>query len=44
MTVRAGRSRFNLQTLPAADYPRIGVGPGQVQALDAAADATCAGC
>ena len=23
MTVRAGRSRFNLQTLPAADYPRI---------------------
>ena len=24
MTVRAGRSRFNLQTLAAADYPRIG--------------------
>src|SRR5438552_14570184 len=23
MTVRASRSRFNLQTLPAADYPRI---------------------
>jgi DNA polymerase III subunit beta len=33
MTVRAGRSRFNLQTLPAADYPRIGVGQDQVQAL-----------
>ncbi len=33
MTVRAGRSRFNLQTLPAADYPRIGVGTDQVQAL-----------
>jgi len=33
MTVRAGRSRFNLQTLPAADYPRIGVGTEQVQAL-----------
>ena len=28
-----GRSRFNLQTLPAADYPRIGVGQDQVQAL-----------
>src|SRR5215470_16846750 len=25
MTVRAARSRFNLQTLPAADYPRMGV-------------------
>ena len=24
MTVRAGRSRFNLQSLPAGDYPRIG--------------------
>ena len=24
MTVRAGRSRFNLQSLPASDYPRIG--------------------
>src|SRR5262249_41064843 len=23
MTVRAARSRFNLQTLPAADYPRM---------------------
>ncbi len=33
MTVRAGRSRFNLQTLPAADYPRIGAGTDQVQAL-----------
>jgi len=33
MTVRAGRSRFNLQTLPAADYPRIGIGTEQVQAL-----------
>jgi DNA polymerase-3 subunit beta len=33
MTVRAGRSRFNLQTLPAADYPRIGQAQDQVQAL-----------
>src|SRR4029434_698462 len=33
MTVRAGRSRFNLQTLPATDYPRIGQGQDQVQAL-----------
>jgi len=33
MTVRAGRSHFRLQTLPAADYPRIGVGQDQVQAL-----------
>jgi DNA polymerase-3 subunit beta len=33
MTVRAGRSRFNLQTLPAGDYPRIGIGTEQVQAL-----------
>src|SRR4029450_7058046 len=33
MTVRAGRSGFNLQTLPAADYPRIGHGQDQVQAL-----------
>jgi DNA polymerase-3 subunit beta len=33
MTVRAGRSRFNLQTLPAADYPRISQGQDQVQAL-----------
>jgi DNA polymerase-3 subunit beta len=33
MTVRAGRSRFNLQTLPAADYPRIGLGDEQLQTL-----------
>src|SRR4030095_6769346 len=33
MTLRAGRSRFNLQTLPATDYPRIGIGQDQVQAL-----------
>ena len=33
MTVRAGRSRFNLQTLPAADYPRIGIGQEQLQSL-----------
>ena len=33
MTLRAGRSRFNLQALPAADYPRIGIGQEQVQAL-----------
>src|SRR5262249_55592818 len=33
MTLRAGRSRFNLQTLPAADYPKIGVGTEQVQTL-----------
>jgi DNA polymerase-3 subunit beta len=33
MTVRAGRSRFNLQTLPAADYPRITLGTEQLQSL-----------
>ena len=33
MTVRAGRSRFNLQTLAASDYPRIGVGQEQLQTL-----------
>jgi len=33
MTVRAGRSRFNLQTLAAADYPRIGVATEQIQTL-----------
>ena len=33
MTVRAGRSRFNLQTLPAADYPRISLGSEQLQSL-----------
>jgi DNA polymerase-3 subunit beta len=31
MTVRAGRSRFNLQTLPASDYPRIGLSQEQLQ-------------
>jgi DNA polymerase-3 subunit beta len=30
MTVRAGRSRFNLQTLAASDYPRISVGHEQL--------------
>ncbi len=33
MTVRAGRSRFNLQTLAAADYPRISLGADQLQTL-----------
>ena len=33
MTLRAGRSRFNLQTLPAADYPRIGVSQEQIQTI-----------
>src|SRR3982751_1343418 len=33
MTVRAGRSRFNLQTLPAADYPRIGLSDEQLQTI-----------
>src|SRR5438093_3976101 len=33
MTVRAGRSRFNLQTLAASDYPRISVGAEQLQTL-----------
>jgi DNA polymerase-3 subunit beta len=33
MTVRAGRSRFNLQTLAAADYPRISLGREQLQTL-----------
>jgi DNA polymerase-3 subunit beta len=33
MTVRAGRSRFNLQTLAAGDYPRIGVATEQLQTL-----------
>src|SRR5574337_1861804 len=33
MTVRAGRSRFNLQTLAAADYPRISVGAEKLQSL-----------
>src|SRR5512139_889669 len=30
MTVRAGRSRFNLQTMAAADYPRINLGTEQL--------------
>ena len=33
MTVRAGRSRFNLQTLAASDYPRINVGQEQLSTL-----------
>ena len=33
MTVRAGQSRFNLQTLAAADYPRISLGTEQLQSL-----------
>ena len=33
MTLRAGRSRFNLQTLAAADYPRISLGQEQLQTL-----------
>ena len=33
MIVRAGRSRFNLQTLAASDYPRISVGQEQLQSL-----------
>jgi len=34
MTVRAARSRFNLQTLPATDYPRMGLAQeAQVQTI-----------
>ncbi|HEY8242527.1 MAG: DNA polymerase III subunit beta [Vicinamibacteria bacterium] len=33
MTVRAGRSRFNLQTLAAGDYPRISLGHEKLQSL-----------
>ena len=33
MTVRAGRSRFNLQTLPASDYPRISLAQEQLQSI-----------
>jgi len=33
MTVRAARSRFNLQTLPAADYPRMGLSKEQQQSI-----------
>jgi DNA polymerase-3 subunit beta len=36
MTVRAGRSRFNLQTMAAADYPRISLGTEQLQTLSLA--------
>jgi DNA polymerase III subunit beta len=34
MTVRAGRSRFNLQALPAAEYPRIGIGQEEAKVLE----------
>jgi DNA polymerase III subunit beta len=33
MTVRASRSRFNLQTLPAADYPRISLAQERQQTI-----------
>ncbi len=33
MTVRANRSRFNLQTLPSSDYPRISLGQEQQQTI-----------
>jgi len=33
MTVRAGRSRFNLQTMAAQDYPRNSLGTEQLQTL-----------
>jgi len=33
MTVRAGRSRFNLQTLAATDYPRISLATEQLQTI-----------
>ncbi len=33
VTVKAGRSRFNLQALAAADYPRIGVSTEQIRSL-----------
>jgi DNA polymerase-3 subunit beta len=36
MTVRAGRSRFNLQTMAAGDYPRISLGSEQLQTLSLA--------
>ena len=36
MTVRAGRSRFNLQTLAAGDYPRISLGHEKLQSLSIA--------
>lgn len=33
MAVRAGRSRFNLQTLPAADYPRMSLSQDKQQTI-----------
>jgi DNA polymerase III subunit beta len=33
LTVRAGKSRFNLQTLPAKDFPRLAVGTGAATQL-----------
>src|SRR5436190_16177122 len=33
MTVRAGRSRFNLQTLPAGDYPRMSLAQEKQQTI-----------
>src|SRR6202158_3986610 len=33
MVVRANRSRFNLQTLPAGDYPRISIAQEQLQTI-----------
>ena len=33
MTVRANRSRFNLQTLPSGDYPRINLAQEQQQTI-----------
>src|SRR6202790_3387624 len=33
MTVRSNRSRFNLQTLPAVDYPRINLAQEQQQTI-----------
>ena len=33
MTIRAGRSRFNLQTMAAGDYPRISLGAEQLQTI-----------
>lgn len=36
MTVRAGRSRFNLQTLAAGDYPSINPGTEKLQSLSLA--------
>ncbi len=40
MAVRAGRSRFNLQTLPAGDYPRIALGQDKLQSLSIAHTST----